>query len=220
MSPYDLQRRIEVLVEEYLDNKIADRICLDMGCGTGHFSSALNNYKPKQLTSVDISPQLVLITKRKLPAANCINDNLENFCRNNQQSFEIIICSEVIEHTKSPLASIESLSMTLSPGGFLSLSCPNYFWKWLLHLANLLGIREHYKGYENWITPFQMINSLEKAGLNILKKNGIHTVPWQFLPKPVLKWLDKVSSRYNFYFALNLAVLAQKPKKHDKLDVA
>lgn len=210
IDPFDLSRRVEVLVDTFLSQKIVDKNTLDMGCGTGHFTIAMSAYKPRNLTSVDISPKLIAITKKKIPQSNCIADSLENFCTQNKNIFDIVLSSEVIEHTENPLAAINYLASTVKPGGYLALSCPNFFWKWLLHLANFLGIRKHYQGHENWITPFELLRTLERADLKIIRKQGIHLVPWQLFPKPLLRILDKVTSAFNFYFSVNLSILAQK----------
>lgn len=218
ISNYDTQRRIEVLIDFFSKNLIHGSRCLDVGCGLGYFSRALLKYSPLEHTAMDISENLILELRMSLPKSNLVVADLMRLTDRPElkEKFDFIICSEVIEHTPNPKSSIENLHHVLKYEGYLSLSCPNYYWKWLLHIANVLGLRKHYKGYENWLTPFELIKILTNNGFKIVQYRGIHSVPWQFLPKFLLRLIDDLLGKYNFYFALNLAVLCQKKQNKNE----
>ena len=124
--------------------------------------------------------------------------------------FDIVVCSEVIEHTQDPALSVRQLVSVLKPGGMLAISCPNRKWIFLLHLVQILGLRKHYQGFENWLWPKELLKLLETSGMTIERKVGIRLVPWHFLPKKFAIALDRATSKWNYYWTVNLAVLAKK----------
>lgn len=214
VSNYDTERRLEVLVDEFLGrDRISGKRCLDAGCGLGFFSHRIMTHGPGELVSVDIAPAIVKRLKERLPSADCREaDLLDLDGALSDQRFDTVVCSEVIEHTPDPKKAVEQLARRVAAGGWLAISCPNRRWKWLLYLAQLLGVRKkEYDGHENWVAPADLKNWIGEAGLEIIRSEGVHTVPWQFLPKSVLKWLDRAWRRGNYPFALNLAILAHRP---------
>ena len=66
-------------------------------------------------------------------------------------------------------------------------------------------------GWENWVAPPDLKAWIEREGFAIVRAEGIHVVPWQFLPKPLLRRLDGRLRRRSYPYALNLAVLAKRP---------
>ena len=47
ISTYNIDRRIEVLVDDFLGEKeILGKKCMDVGCGLGYFSYGILKYKP------------------------------------------------------------------------------------------------------------------------------------------------------------------------------
>lgn len=211
IDQYDLERRLEVLVDDFLDGKIKNKTCLDAGCGLGYFSFRLKNFLPLSITSVDISSVLINKLKIREPFINAVVGdilNLESVFPD--KKFDIVVSSEMIEHTPNPRLAIDQLCSVLNPNGYICLSCPNYFWKWTLHLANFLKIRDHYKGYENWVGPFELVNALKSNNLTIVRKVGIHLFPWHFIPRKLMKLIDLMCVTFSYYFSVNLAILAQK----------
>jgi 2-polyprenyl-3-methyl-5-hydroxy-6-metoxy-1,4-benzoquinol methylase len=213
INNYDTGRRIEVLIGDFLgDSMIRDKSCFEAGCGIGFFTKEIWAKKPARLVSVDLSPKLIEIAKRE-PMFNGVEFAVADILAVDKEkygTFDVVLSSEVIEHTPDPIAAVGRLASLVHPGGVLVLSCPNTKWKWLLHLAQFLGLRKHYKGYENWLAAKDLLHAIEHAGLEIVRAEGIHTVPWQFLPKFILRQLDKRLRKYNYSIALNLAVLARR----------
>jgi len=212
ISHYDENRRIEVLVHDFLGEKqIKGKKCLDMGCGLGYFSQYILKYNPASLHACDISPNLVDKLSKKNPAINCFVANiLELSSVVKEQKFNVIICSEVIEHTPDPKLATSELVKALAPGGLLAISVPNQRWHWLLDLAQFLRLRPNYKGYENWVLPSQLKEWLSHADMEIVCCEGIHSLPFPLCPKSLLRFLDQRLRKSNYAYALNLAVLARK----------
>jgi ubiquinone/menaquinone biosynthesis C-methylase UbiE len=62
--------------------------------------------------------------------------------------FDIVVSSEVIEHTPNPEQAIKEIYRVLKPGGVMVLSTPNRFWIFSLRIAEIFKLRP-YQGLEN-----------------------------------------------------------------------
>ncbi|NMC36396.1 methyltransferase domain-containing protein [Candidatus Beckwithbacteria bacterium] len=210
MNMYDTNRRIEVIFKDFLGKtNLAQKKLLDAGCGTGLFTKEALARKAK-VTSIDIASKLVKLTKNKNPKTTALTASLLKLPFENNH-FDIVICSDVIEHTKDPYRATKELIRVLKPGGYLALTVPNRsFWYFSVILANLLGIRK-YSGYENWVYYKQYQNFLIKNKLNINYYKGVHLFPfvlgkYNYLIKKLDQKFEKVLSPC----MVNIAVLAQK----------
>jgi 2-polyprenyl-6-hydroxyphenyl methylase/3-demethylubiquinone-9 3-methyltransferase len=211
VSRYDTDRRIEVLVGDFIENGVAGKRCLDAGTGLGFFAQELDRRGAAEVVAIDIGPSLVERLQALLPSADCrVADMMDLEAALGGETFDVIVCSEAIEHTPQPRLAVLGLARRLRPGGLLSLSCPNRAWRWLLSVAQAIGLRKHYTGYENWVGAGEMRRWLEEAGLELLRAEGVHLVPWQLVPKALLRPLDVALRRVSFRYSVNLAVLARK----------
>jgi len=211
---YDTGRRIEVLLDNFLADLVLQKLSvLEVGPGLGFFTKKLLEKGASKLTCLDIAPRLIKKIKEAFPTVECITGDVLNASAVlGERQFDVIVCSEVIEHTSNPQLALEQLAKLMAPDSILLLTVPNKRWFWLLKVAVFLRLRKNYKGYENWICPKQLLHRLDELGLHISKISGIHIVPWQIIPKCVLRWLDERTKKFSYYFAINLAVKCQKPK--------
>ncbi len=212
ISAYDTERRIRVLVDEFLGaDCLRGRDVLEGGCGLGFFSRRIWAQAPARLVAVDLAPSMVAAVQHALPQAEClVADLLDLRPGLGSRLFDVVLSSDVIEHTPDPLRAVEALCRRVRPGGWLALSCPNRRWRWLLTVARLTGLRRHYQGYENWVAPRHLLRAIEGAGLQIVRKEGIHCLPWQVVPKRALRWLDDRLRARSYGLSINLAVLAKR----------
>jgi len=101
---------------------------LDAGCGKGVQSKVLEK-KGYIVTSVDI----VKVYKE------CLVVDLNELLPFNDNSFDLIYCSEVIEHLKDPEFTAAEFKRVLAPGGLLILTTPNSYCLWF-RIMYLLGL--------------------------------------------------------------------------------
>jgi len=92
---------------------------LDVACGTGVLFPYYIERKAI-VTGIDISPEMVKISKEKYPQINVICGDAESisFCEN----FDVIMIFNAFPHFPDPTKLIENLSKGLKKGGRLSIA--------------------------------------------------------------------------------------------------
>jgi 2-polyprenyl-3-methyl-5-hydroxy-6-metoxy-1,4-benzoquinol methylase len=189
MNPYDLERRLDVLIGDYLrDVRLEGLSVLDAGCGTGHGTLALAE-RGANVVAVDLGRDLLLNTTRRVRCQPVLSDITQLPFANN--TFDVVFSSEVIEHTPNPLATVMELDRVLKPGGHLVLSTPCKLWQLPVRIASALRLRP-YDGLENFVQPRHLRTMLERQGTHILDHRGIHLLPFQITPlHPFLRLMDR-----------------------------
>lgn len=207
MNEYDVGRRIEVVFEDFLAGyPMRGRRLLDAGCGTGRFSARAASMGAG-VVALDIGPSLLSQVVRKCPAIPACGDVTSLPFRDD--SFDVVVSSECIEHTPTPERAVRELVRVLRPGGRLVITCPNQFWYWSCAVANALKLRP-YEGLENWPGWYQLRRWIRSAGASILRSTGIHLFPFVVRQsQPLLRVLDRAGSLLGPLY-LNQAVLCTK----------
>lgn len=209
MNKYDLGKRLKLVFEVFLkDEELKGKKFLDLGCGTGWFSKEAVD-RGARVTSLDVGPNLLGKTKERCKGKSklVIGDALSLPFAND--FFDIVLSSEVIEHTENPLKAISESIRVLRPEGILVLTTPNKFWYPAIFLANKMNLRP-YEGMENWISFWGLKKTIQKMGLKIEKMLDFHAFPF-FHPSvyPLLDFFELFGKTFGFLM-LNLGVKARK----------
>lgn len=117
-----------------LDRMSPGTRCLDVGCGTGNSYAGELLRKGISYVGVDISRQAVAAACASGLDAHVVADAAElPFA---DESFDVVLCIEVLEHLFSPHLAVGEIRRVLRPGGRLVASAPNIgYWR---HRVNLL----------------------------------------------------------------------------------
>ena len=188
---------IDQLIRPYL--KVGSQL-LEIGCGAGNLllQATVRGSYP---VALDLSMQALTFVRSRLEEAQSSNEAPGGFaCIQafgealpwEDESFDCILMSEVIEHLEMPQISVREAVRVLSPGGRLLITTPNYrsFWplmEWTVdrlnmapkmageqhisrfHLSSLKqvlvesGIEIEYAGSIYSLSPFLSLVSLEGA---------------------------------------------------------
>jgi ubiquinone/menaquinone biosynthesis C-methylase UbiE len=117
--------RLDMIVKE-LPLKKGLKV-LDAGCGEGHLIEKLYKNLPTKTNSyygIDITKVAIKKAKKKCPYARLkVGDVTEiNFA---DEFFDVVICTEVLEHVSKYKKAIKELKRVLKRGGHLIITFPN-----------------------------------------------------------------------------------------------
>lgn len=106
------------------------KIVLDAGCGVGYGSFIVSSKgSAKKVLGVDISKEAIVYAKQKYPRSNLtfVEDSLESLTKVKDNSINIVLAFEVIEHLKDPEKFLETIKLKLKTNGLLLVSTPNKY---------------------------------------------------------------------------------------------
>jgi SAM-dependent methyltransferase len=102
---------------------VSDKVVLDAGCGTGYLGIKIAKQGAKQVFSVDLSPKMVEITKKRIeqsPVASKIDarvDSITELRTIGDESVDLIVNNYVLMDTPFYQDAIQAFNRVLKPGG-------------------------------------------------------------------------------------------------------
>lgn len=209
LSRYDTDRRVEVLVDEFLGgDRLRGTRVLDVGCGLGDFSQRLSDLGA-EVTACDLGAGLVERTRARVGCEAVVADALNLSATFDPESFDIVLSSECIEHTPDPKRAVREMARLVKPGGLLSISTPNRLWWPIVRLASILHLRP-FDGFENFSSWRGLRATLAESGMEIVEEKGLHAFPFQFGLHGVSRWIDEHCQPIRGEM-INICLLARKP---------
>ena len=130
-TKFELKRRKEI-VFNFIEKVNSEKIkrTLDLGCGAGQYLVQLSGLG-FECYGVDISEEMLKITREKLTSLNVTNVTLINSdCYKlplEDNFFELIICIGVLEYLDSEKKALLEIRRLLKPGGFVIVTFPNFY---------------------------------------------------------------------------------------------
>lgn len=160
---------------------LADKRALDMGCGAGLLSEPLARMGAN-VTAVDAAPENIGAARAHASAVGLTIDyRVGTTDAIADETFDLIVSFEVIEHVPDPAAFVGDLARALAPGGLLLLSTPNRTPLSKLAMITIAeGIGQIPKGTHDWnkfLTPEELSALLEAAGLKVIDTRGLSFSP-------------------------------------------
>lgn len=207
ISDYDTARRVLMLKRLLAQSGLGRHAAVfEVGCGTGRITA---EFRPKfeRYTVNDISEVLTRKVAQKHRCETLLGD--VTLMSDENEHFDLVISSEVLEHTPDPREHFTGLVRRLKPGGYLMLTTPNRLWYPLLVIARALGLRK-FQGIENWVWPSTLKVWTEQERLRLCKMTGCHLFPWQ-VPgaKLLLPALDNLGDQL-YPLMINVGLLVRR----------
>lgn len=100
---------------------------LDVGCGPGELLMTVARAfsSGKRFTGCDFAPEVIENNRSRLPGIAFARYDLQAGAGELPESqYDIVVCSEVLEHLEDQQAAFGHLAGLVKPGGWLILSCP------------------------------------------------------------------------------------------------
>src|SRR5437868_9441840 len=190
LSQFDTQRRLEVLVDEFLpDPVVKGKQVLDVGTGLGFFAERLQR-RGAHVTAIDIGEKLLTEVQARVGCKCERVDALAIAEHFGPARFDVVISSECIEHTPEPMEALSQMAIVLRPGGYLSVSTPSLLWYPAVRLATMLGLRP-FDGLENFSTFGRVRQVMNREHIDVMREKGLHLFPFQFNLPRVSRWCDE-----------------------------
>ena len=191
-----INRRLSLIEEQIGD--IQGKKILEVGCATGDMLYALKS-RGANVYGIEISRYATDIACER--GFNVICGEVEDYAVGRNESFDVVIAYEVIEHVKSPARFLKTLANLIKPDGLIVLDTPNF------GCAKRFG--------DNWFgfqTSFEHLYffSLESLG-RYARNTGLNIVYWETnLDNGIYPRSDSLQDRFcnriNKFFLL-LAVI-------------
>jgi SAM-dependent methyltransferase len=157
---------------------------LDLGCGRGWMSMFLHEWG--HVTGVDFSPQGIEFAQKHYPqyADFRVADPEDMYLGvGAEKKFDVIVCSEVIEHVENQPALMHQISRFLKVGGLCILTTPN------ANVWDDYWDEDRKKNWsqpiENWLTPSQLKQVVTEAGFRVRRHHGFTSNGLRFGSAPV-----------------------------------
>jgi len=167
---------------------------LDLGCGQGRHIHNIYYRAPVHAVGIDLSPEDAALTRDGLtyfpppaprtggvPSAHILVADAARLpfaC----QAFDIVICSEVLEHIQNYKAALQEITRILKPGGTLALSVPRAWPEWVCWtLSN--DYHTSPGGHVRIFNAQALTQDVRNCGFTLTRAHGAHAlhVPYWWL---------------------------------------
>lgn len=184
---------------------ITGQKALDVGCGGGILSEALNQ-AGAEVTGLDLSEASLQTAKMHLFESglkvNYLQQSIEDFAKENPESQDLVCCLEMLEHVPSPEGIIDACLSALKPGAWLFLSTLNRTPKAMMfgifaaeHLLKIVPKGTHH--FEQFIKPSELVGMLKNKPVEIKSLTGM-----RYNPITQSATLDEEDLDINYFMAL------------------
>ena len=161
-TQYLCQARLDFLtyVAEYcvsvaamIEGKANPLRVIDVGCGTGHLLLALGNrlQQPLRLYGLDFSDSAIRRSKQLVPNAEFVVASVYEI-PSPDDNFDVITCTETMEHLERPKEALEEMFRVLKPGGHLVVTVPD-------------GAKDDWSGHANFWSAEELRHLLLPYGV-------------------------------------------------------
>lgn len=179
---------------------------LDVGCGDGGLASVLQE-KGYVVDGADISPQAIEHARSFLRKGYLVDLSASTWDEGlMKQHYDVVIATEVLEHTFSPDEVLGRLKLLLKDDGAILITVPNFlFWK--IRLRVLCGNFRYEQeglldyGHIRFFTYTYAQEIFSKTGLSVIKEHHLYPN----LQHRKLNWLGNLFPSlfaYQFVFLL------------------
>ena len=162
---------------------------LDLGCGEGRHSISARLQADIHVVGLDLSRRDLLTATHRLDDFNLGAYDHCNFIQGSgltlpfsDNSFDQVICSEVLEHIVDYQGVLQEIKRVLKPGGLFAVSVPRYFPEWVCWMLSS-AYHEVPGGHLRIFRTSQLKNAVTNLHMRFLSRHWAHSlhVPYWWL---------------------------------------
>lgn len=107
--------------------ELAPRSIVDVGCGTGHLLAAVLERagQSTDVVGIDYAESAIARARELLPSVEWRVGDIYALPRDLDERFDLVLCTEVLEHVERPTEALERLGRLRAPAGRLVLTVPD-----------------------------------------------------------------------------------------------
>lgn len=196
---------VRLMAELDRDGLLARReAALDIGCNAGGYSQILSDFGYRHVEGIDLEPELVARARARFERewdGRSIRFRVQNAEElDPAPRYDLVLCTEVIEHTSRPEQVVANLRSCLAPGGIAVVTMPNACSLPFIKAAikyRLTGrqdpVFEDHLRYPSW----KALRLLGEPPLRLVRVSGTNLI----FDATSLRWLHRAP----FFAALNRA---------------
>ena len=186
-SEFKPLHEINPLRLNYIDQHVGlkGKRVLDVGCGGGILSESMSG-RGANVTGIDLGEKALKVAQlHQMESGAKVDYRLvavETLAVEQQESFDVVTCMEMLEHVPDPAAVIEACARLVKPGGTVFFSTINRNPKSYLfavigaeYILNMLPRGTH--EYEKFIKPSELGQWSRSAGLTTTDIKGMSYNP-------------------------------------------
>ncbi|WP_130536267.1 class I SAM-dependent methyltransferase [Thiomicrorhabdus indica] len=126
---------------EYIPNKGK---LLDVGCATGELGAFLSSYTDLEIDAIEAHPESAEVAEQHYQNVWQIDLETKGFSKQLEKNYDVIVIADVLEHLRTPEATVIELLDCLTTDGKLLVSIPN-----VAHAAVILQLLQQKFTYLN-----------------------------------------------------------------------
>ena len=181
---------LETIDFDRLNIRPGDRL-LDLGCGEGRHSISAYLLADADIVGLDLGMQDLQTARSRLRDFS-VDTNKAGYCAFIRgtghtlpfadNSFDHVICSEVLEHIPEYASFLQEIHRVLKPGGLFAVSVPRFFPEWVCwKLSDAYHAMEG--GHVRIFRATQLKQRIQSMGLTFLARHWAHSlhVPYWWL---------------------------------------
>jgi len=147
---------------------------LEIGCSTGDL---ITDLEPETGVGIDISDVAIEIAKKKYGDSDNLTficDDAHSFSLN--EKFDYIVISDTVGYLYDIQKTFENIKNVITPETRIVINFYNFVWEPVFRIAQRLGLKQKLP-QQNWLSNDDVVNLLELAGYEIVRKEGFILFP-------------------------------------------
>lgn len=140
---YEVSKAIKLYKREEINTNKTLKV-LDLGCADGLMIKKLSKEFNISATGIELSKDLYESAVINCPDAIIINSDINEIDFSENEKFDLIICTAVLEHLQNPSKVVSKIFNLLSINGITVWTVPDPFWEKIATLVGHLDGEQHH----------------------------------------------------------------------------